>query len=59
MCWTLLFEGSYLEEVLGPLLQVLCKHGCIEGLAFMLEQPALVPGLVGGQLFIVGPPVTL
>lgn len=60
MLWThLLQEGTYLEKVLGALFQVLCKHWSIEGLALVLEQPALVPGLVCGQLFIVGPSVTL
>lgn len=55
----LLQQRSYLEKVLGALLQVLGKHGRVEGLAFMLQQPALVPGLVCGQLLIVQPPVTL
>lgn len=55
----MLQQRSYLEKVLGALLQVLGKHGRVEGLAFMLQQPALVPGLVCGQLLIVQPPVTL
>lgn len=60
MLWThLLQKGIYLEKVLGALLQVLCKYWSIEGLALMFEQPALVPGLLCRQLFIVGPSVTL
>lgn len=60
MLWThLLQEGTYLEKVLCALLQVLSKHWSIEGLALVLEQPALVPSLVRRQLFIVGPSVTL
>lgn len=60
MLWTqLLQEVTYLEKVLGALLQVLSKHWSIEGLALVFEQPALVPSLVCRQLFIVGPSVTL
>lgn len=49
----------YLQEVLGALLQVLSEHWRVEGLALVLQQPALVAGLVCGQLFVVWPPVTL
>lgn len=50
---------SYLEQVLCALLHVLSKHRGVEGLGLILQQPALVPGLVCGQIFEVWPSVAL
>lgn len=50
---------SYLEQGLAALSHVLRKHWCVESLCFILQQPALVPGLVRCQIFEVWPSVAL
>lgn len=50
---------SHLKQVLCALPQVLGKHWRVEGLALILQQPALVAGLFCGQIFKVWSSVTL
>ena len=52
-------KSSYLEQVLAALPHVLSKHRCVEGFGLILQQPALVSGLVCCQIFEVWPSVAL